>query len=84
MQDDLARINDTGDWDAIDQFYADNADQFVTDYAATNPVEDLAETFTAFVLEERPTGTTIATQKVELLWGDPEMVALRDEIRANL
>lgn len=84
MQDDLARINDTGDWDAIDQFYTDNADQFVTDYAATNPVEDLAETFTAFVLEERPTGTTIATQKVELLWGDPEMVALRDEIRANL
>ena len=84
MQDDLARINDTGDWDAIDQFYADNADQFVTDYAATNPVEDLAETFTAFVLEERPTGSNIADQKVEMLWGDPEMVALRDEIRANL
>lgn len=59
-------------------------DQFVTDYAAIDPAEDLAEVFTAFVLSDRPTGDTIADAKVDLLWQDPELVKLRTRIRANL
>jgi hypothetical protein len=59
-------------------------DQFVTDYAATNPAEDLAETFTIFVTEDRPTGDTIADQKVQLLWADADLVELRAQIRSAL
>jgi len=84
MQDEINRINDSGDWDALDRFYDENSDSFVSDYATTNPVEDLAETFTAFVLEDRPSGNTIANQKVQMLWGDTEMVQLRDEIRSRV
>jgi len=75
---------ESGDWDAIDAFYEQHRDDFVTDYATTNPAEDLAETFTVFVLEGRPTGDTIADQKLQLLWSDPAMLALRDQIRAAL
>jgi hypothetical protein len=67
-----------------DAFYEEHKDRFVTDYAASNPGEDLAETFTHFVIEDRPTGDSIADQKVQLLWADPDMVSLRDQIRANL
>ena len=45
---------------ALDDFWRQNQDSFVTDYAATNPGEDLAETFTVFVLSPRPTGDRIA------------------------
>ena len=34
-------------YDALDAFYLENKSQFVTDYAATNPGEDIAESFTA-------------------------------------
>lgn len=82
--DEIARLQDAGDYDGLDAFYDEHRDDFVTDYATTNPAEDLAETFAVFVTEERPAGDTIADQKVNLLWSDPDMVALRTEIRANL
>lgn len=84
MVDEIRAIEASGDWDAGWDFYEKYADRFVTDYAATNPAEDLAETFTVFVLEDRPTGDTIADQKVQFLWTDPDMVELRDRIRASL
>ena len=72
------------DWDGLDRFYDEHRDDFVTDYATTNPAEDLAETFAHFVLEDRPDGDTIADQKVQMLWDDPTLVDLRDEIRSKL
>ena len=84
QRDELERLNESGDWDALDAFYAANADSFVSDYATTNPVEDLAETFTEFVLKDRPQGSTIADQKVRMLWSDQVMVSLRSEIRSRL
>ena len=66
------------------EFYERNRDAFVTDYAASNPAEDLAEVFATFVTEPRPTGSTTADRKVELLWADPELVELREQIRARL
>ena len=84
MIDEVNRIQETADWDAADAFYEQHRDEFVTDYATTNPAEDLAETFTAFIMEDEPDGTTIADEKVLLLWGDPAMTALRDQIRAHL
>ncbi len=82
--DEIARLHDAEDYDGLEAFYDEHRDDFVTDYATTNPAEDLAETFAVFVTEERPTGNTIADQKVNMLWSDPDMVTLRTEILANL
>ena len=84
QRNEVFAAQEAGDWDAIDAFYAEHRDDFVTDYATTNPAEDLAETFTVFVLNDRPTGDTIADQKVQFLWDDADMVELRDRIRAAL
>ncbi len=89
-QIDLIRnATEAGDWDALDDFYSDNSEDFVTDYATTNPAEDVADTFATFVTEDQPDNLgspdlTIAEQKVEFFWSIPEMVELRAEIRANL
>lgn len=59
-------------------------DRFVTEYAATNPGEDVAEVFTVFVTQDNmPAGNTIADQKVRALYNYPELVSLRDEIRQD-
>lgn len=84
LLDESNYIQATGDWDAAAIFYEDNRHSFVTEYATTNPAEDLAETFTAFVMQDRPSGATIADQKVQFLWNDPDMVTLRTQIRAGL
>ena len=80
--DEIFTAQENEDWDALDRFYEEHQDDFVTDYATTNPAEDLAETFTVFVLNDRPTGDTIADQKVEFLWNDPDLVELRERIRS--
>ncbi len=63
-----------------DEFYLDHEDEFVTDYAATNPAEDIAETFTLFVLQPKPSGDTIAEEKILFFYDYPELVQLRAEI----
>lgn len=89
-QIDLIRnATEAGDWDALDDFYSDNHEDFVTDYAITNPAEDVADTFATFVTEDQPDNLgspdlTLAEQKVEFFWSIPEMVELRAEIRASL
>lgn len=78
------RIEAEEDWDSFDLFYELHAADFVTDYASTNPGEDLAETFMVFVLEPRPSRQGVTADKLLFLWQDPEMVELREEIRADL
>ncbi len=70
------------DWQAAEAIYDREPNSFVNDYAATNPGEDLAETFAVFVTTERPTGSTIADQKIRFLWDDADMVELRARIRS--
>ena len=55
----------------------------MSDYAATNVVEDIAESFMTFVLEDEPTGDTVAAQKLDFFWQLPEYVAIRERIRAE-
>lgn len=57
---------------------------YVSEYAMTNIAEDFAETFMTFVLNDRPTGNTGADQKVKFFYNYPELVSLRDHIRANM
>lgn len=75
---------DPDDYDALEAFYEQYADQFVTDYAATNPGEDIAESFTFFVLRDRPEEPTIAADKVRFFYDYPELVQVRQTIRAEL
>lgn len=72
------------DEDTLDAFYDAYADQFVNDYAATHPDEDIVESWQYFVTFDRPTGDSIADQKVLFFYDFPELVSLRDEIRNNL
>lgn len=66
-------------------FYEKYKDHFVSDYAATNPVEDIAETFRVFVMEEAPIGgDQIKDKKVLFFYSFDELVKFRSEIRANL
>ncbi len=66
----------------VERFYNQYQDRFVTDYAATNPAEDIAEVFSVFVVADNPpTGNTIADQKINAMYNRPELVQLRSDIR---
>jgi len=76
--------NDDDYYDALDGFFYRYTDQFVNDYAVTNPSEDIAETWTYFVLSVRPRGTTVAEQKILFFYEYPELVRLREQILARI
>lgn len=77
-------IQDEGDYqDAAYAFYQRYSDQFVTEYAATNPGEDIAESWTAFILQPKPTGSSIADQKTLFFYDYPELVRLRGQITSR-
>ena len=71
------------DADVAWEFYLEHEDDFVSDYAATNVVEDLAESFMTFVLEDEPSGDTTIAEKLKFFWAYPEFVAIRDRIRVE-
>lgn len=71
------------DSDIAYEFYSEHEDDFVSDYAATNVVEDIAESFMTFVLEDEPSGDSVIAQKLLFFWSYPEFVAIRERIRAE-
>jgi len=70
--------------DSAYAFYEKYENDFVSDYAATNPEEDIAETFRVFIFTERPTGNDIKDQKILFMYADESLVKLRQAIRKNL
>lgn len=65
------------------RFYEKYESQFVNDYAATNPEEDIAESFTYFVKNDRISQPLkIRDQKINHFYQYDELVALRDNIRS--
>jgi hypothetical protein len=68
----------------LDKFYDKYKDRFVTDYAATSPEEDMAETWAFFILAPKPQGGSIADQKVLFYYRYPELVDLRGQILNRL
>jgi len=77
-------IEDDDDYyEALDNFYFDYEDEFLTDYAVTNPEEDIAESWAFFIIKAKPAGNTIAEEKILFFYQFPELVALRDEIIAR-
>jgi len=68
----------------IIDFYEKYQERFSSDYAATNPGEDIAEVFAFFITtEEAPRGNTIADQKIKAMYDQPYLVELREKIRQN-
>lgn len=85
IYDEWQKIEDIEDedkyYDALDNFYQKYQSRFVSDYASTNPGEDIAETFADFVTKEKPEGNTIAEKKILFFYKYPELLKLREEIR---
>ena len=69
---------------SLHNFYKTYADQFLTDYAATSPEEDIAESWSFFVLAPKPEATSIANEKILFFYEYPELIQLRQEILIHL
>jgi hypothetical protein len=76
---DLEEDRDTRDI-LIKDFYKMYQDQFLTSYAATSPMEDIAESWAFFVLSPKPELNSIANEKILFFYEYPELVDLRTQI----
>lgn len=66
-------------------FYTRHTDRFVTNFASTNPIEDIAEVFSVFVTaSDKPTGNTIADKKILLMYESSELINFRTHTRQNV
>lgn len=71
--------------DVLLAFYERNADNFLNDYAASNPYEDFAESFVAFVTEYAPENQSDGiSKKILFFYQFPELVELRAELLKTL
>lgn len=82
---DSAPAVDNDDGDVAYDFYLAHEEDFVSDYAATNVVEDIAESFMTFVLQDEPTDATasVTAAKLDFFWQYPELEAIRERIRTE-
>jgi hypothetical protein len=77
-----ADLDGEGDGVAADRFATGD---FVSEYAATNPYEDIAETFDAWVRETKePAGDEVVDQKLRFFDAYPDTVELKDSARQSL
>lgn len=65
-------------------FFLRHEDDFVNDYASTDPSEDISESFCYFVLWDRQGGEAVWERKLDFFYGYPELVEFRREVRCNL
>lgn len=66
----------------LNGLYFDNLADFVTDYAAESPEEDIVESWTYFVLKKKVKNPkTIAQKKINFFYQFPELVVYRKLIR---
>jgi len=66
--------------------YEENYTDFLTDYAAESPEEDIVESWTAFVLQDSKIRNpqTVGEQKINFFYQFPELVNYRKIIRKNI
>ncbi len=75
---------DNTDEDNEESFYNRYKDEFVSGYAASNPVEDFSESFAHFVINDKPSDKNIKSQKVAFFYNYPEFVKIRNDIRTTI
>lgn len=73
-------MNEDEQW----EFFLDHEEKFVTDYAASKPYEDIAETWTYFILFPKPEGGVEWEDKILFFYDYPEQVELRVEVLSRL
>lgn len=66
------------------KYYSGREDDFVSEYAATNALEDFAETFAYATLKDTSDLKGIAAQKVAFMQQDPIIKKRTSEIKASL
>lgn len=69
---------------SLHRFYKHYEDQFLTEYSATSPEEDIAEAWAFFILAPKPDSISIANEKVLFFYEYPELVQTRQEILTRL
>jgi len=85
MYDEWYMLVDGESEDQVYEFYQDYTDEFLTEYAATDPTEDIAESFAHFVLFDMPDqAETIAEEKIVFFYDFPKLVSLRNTLRHNI
>lgn len=86
-------INSMAEWEAAKvntndfrllQYYYQHEDKFVSEYAASSVVEDLAESWSFFILTKQPEPIEIKDEKMIFFYQYPELVQLRANILARL
>jgi len=78
-------INDEDEYyDRLDDFYETYQDQFLTDYSATSPAEDIAEAWSFFIFSPKPDPDSIANEKVLFFYEYPDLVQMRERILTNI
>jgi hypothetical protein len=68
----------------LEAFYGNHQDEFVTPYSATSQAEDMAESFSYWVVDDDPDFGGVAQEKIEFWNQFPELVELREQARENL
>ena len=66
------------------ELYSDKSDDFVTEYAATNEVEDFAESFSFFVTQGSGDVATERDKKIQFFYRYDELVDLRRHMRGGI
>lgn len=67
------------------ELFGKSPNHFVTEYAATNAVEDIAESFAMFVMRDRvESPSTVAERKMVFFYKYPALVALRKHMRGGV
>ncbi|MFC1618249.1 hypothetical protein ACFL2B_03140 [Patescibacteria group bacterium] len=67
-----------------ESFYYARTDQFHSANAAFDPMEDVAYSWTEFIMNDKPDGDTIKEEKVLFFYQYPELLELRQKVRDNL
>jgi len=82
--DEFLKVQEKESESASEEFYTKYEERFVTGYASTNPGEDIAEVFATFVTRNGGVnGSSIAEQKIQIMYDHPELIELRNYIRGN-
>lgn len=68
-------------FESAEAYYERHPKNFVTEYAASDVTEDISESFSYFVLKDKPKGETIADQKILFFYSYPELVSYREKVR---
>lgn len=68
----------------VENFYRRHSNEFVSSYAATSPIEDIAESWAVFVLTPKPEEKSVADEKVLFFYDFPELVTYRQQIIQGL